>query len=580
MKDMKSEANRMEMIEIYRDNPAAAARDLLGIDLAPHQRVILRSMWDCNNVILILSRGSGKTFIDAVFATLRAMLFPGERVGLFSSSYRQAKFIFDEVSKLYDISSVLRDCCEKRPTKMIDMCHLTFKSTGNKPGSVIHALPLGEGHTIRGARYFTVLIDEAAQVPCEILDVVIRGMMATSKNPMEQVRMKENQNKMIAAGKNVDKKNLHNNKIVLSSTAYYQYNHLWARVKGYIDIMTEKAIKVKRLASTGREIPKELTLELRGHDLNSQIPFNIMKDENRALIAFGYEDMPEGFMNIESITEAKREMPSYQFLMEYSCRFPNDSDGFFPMSFLDKARSHGDFACALFLNKETDMINVMGCDPARNGDNFSISIFQINIKTEKVKLVRVLTYNKMTFPFMATEIRRLRKLYNISEIAMDSGGGGQTIRDLLADKKMCPPGDDIILQNGFDEHMFKHGKRILRLVEFTKYEWVCEANNNLLLGLQNGMIQIACEKGALKTGNDFDENPEEESARIEITKTIEEMQNIVVTRTQTGRAHWDTQQKSQRKDRYSAVLIGYDLAYTYLDNINKPQSLATGFWFD
>ena len=579
-RSLLTDEKRIELINIYRNNPAAAARDLLGVDLAPHQRVMLKSMWDCNNVIVILTRGAGKTWCDAVFAVLRALLYPGEKVGIFSSSYRQAKFVFDEISKLYDISPILRDSCEKKPTKMIDMCYLQFKSTGNKPGSVIHALPLGDGSTIRGARYFTIIGDEAAQIPREVLDVVVRGMMATSKNPMEQVKAMEEQKKLLAEGK-IDKiKKLHNNKIVLSSTAYYQYNHLWQRVKGYIDIIMEKAEKAAKMRKAGLPIPPDLEVELRGHDLNNQIPFNIMKDENRALIAFNCEDMPDGFMNTESLEEAKREMPRYQYLMEYFGYFPPDSEGFFPMSLLDKSRKHGDFTCEFSFdhNKDKDWITVMGCDPARSGDNFAISIFKVNIKTEKIRLIRVLTYSKMTFPFMHLEIRRLRKLYDVSEIAIDSGGGGQTMRDLLADPKICPPGDDIILQRDFDEHRFKHGKRILRLVEFSRYEWLADANNNLLLGLQNGMLQIAGEKGSLKNANDFDETPDEESARREIDKTIEEMQNIIVTRTQTGRMHWDTPQKHQRKDRYSSVLIGYDQAYSYLDNINKPQSLVSGFW--
>ena len=494
--------------------------------------------------------------------------------------HHNSKFIFDEISKIYDISPVLRDSCEKKPTKMVDLCYLQFKSTGNKPGSVIHALPLGSGETIRGARYFTIIGDEAAQIPREVLDVVVRGMMATSKNPMEQVKAMEEQKRLLAEGK-IDKiKKLDNNKIVLSSTAYSQYNHLWSTVTGYIDIIMEKAEKSARLEKAGLPVPSDLKVELRGHDLNGQIPFNIMKDENRALIAFNCEDMPDGFMNTESLEEAKREMPRYQYLMEYYTYFPPDSEGFFPMSLLDKSRKHGDFACEFSFdhNKEKDWITIMGCDPARSGDNFAISIFKVNIKTEKIRLIRVLTYNKMTFPFMHLEIRRLRKLYDVSEIAIDSGGGGQTIRDLLADPRTCPPGDDIILQRDFDEHRFKQGKRILRLVEFSKYEWLADANNNLLLGLQNGTLQIAGEKGSLKNGSDFEETPDEEAARREIDKTIEEMQNIVVTRTQTGRMHWDTPQKHQRKDRYSSVLIGYDQAYSYLDNINKPQSLVSGFW--
>ena len=98
---------------------------------------------------------------------------------------------------------------------------------------------------------------------------------------------------------------------------------------------------------------------MRGHDIHNQIPYNVMKDNQRSLITCTYEDMPEGFMNMDSIEEAKIQMPRYQFLMEYCSLFPADSDGFFPMSVLDKARSHGEFACCESLKKEDGWINIM-----------------------------------------------------------------------------------------------------------------------------------------------------------------------------------------------------------------------------
>lgn len=569
----------MEMTKIFKDDPAAAAKNLLGIDLAPHQRIILKSMWECNNVIVILSRGLGKTYIDALFAILRALLFPGEKVGIFAASYRQAKFVFAEVERIYEMAPLLRDCCEKKPTKMTDMCYLKFKSFGDKPGSIINAMPLGDGGTIRGARFFTVIVDEVAQVPKEILDVVIRGMMATSKNPMEQVRFMEEQKTLLKEGKISKIEKLYHNKIVMSSTAYYQYNHLWSSVKGYIDTLLEKYEKGKKLLSEGKEIPEELWTEMRGHDINGQIPFNVMKDKDRALISFNCEDSPDGFMNQESIEEAKREMPHYQFLMEYFVLFPADSDGFFHRSLLDKAQSHFSFTCAPSLPKDKDFVNILGIDPARSGDNFGIAIFRVDIKNRIIRLVRMLTYQKQPFPVMHREIRALIKSYNIDEIGMDSGGGGTTMRDLLADERQVPPGEKAILQRDFEEHQFRQGNRMLRLVEFSRYEWVHNSNHNLLLGLQNGMLQIACSKGVLKGGAE-EESTEEEIMYKEIDRTLDEIQNVVVTLTpSSGRMHWDTPQKNQRKDRYSAVLIGFDMAYSYIENMNKPQSLAPGFWY-
>ena len=124
------------------------------IEILPDEVTYDFSIPDGNNFI---SNGfiSHNTFIDAVFAVLRAMLYPGEKVGIFSSSYRQAKFVFSEIEKIYDISPILRDSCEKKPTKMVDMCYLQFKSTGNKPGSVIHALPLGDGCQVADTEILT-----------------------------------------------------------------------------------------------------------------------------------------------------------------------------------------------------------------------------------------------------------------------------------------------------------------------------------------------------------------------------------------------------------------------------------------
>jgi len=77
-----------EMIEMYRNDPVIAADNLLRVDLAPIQRVILRDMWFKNFTISVVTRGGGKTFLLAVNAALHCLLYPGYRVGLISSSFR------------------------------------------------------------------------------------------------------------------------------------------------------------------------------------------------------------------------------------------------------------------------------------------------------------------------------------------------------------------------------------------------------------------------------------------------------------------------------------------------------------
>ena len=54
-------------------------------------------------------------------------------------------------------------------------------------------------------------------------------------------------------------------------------------MKNYIEIINGKIEQQQRLKKRGLPIPDELKVTLMGHDLNGQIPFNIMKDEDRAL---------------------------------------------------------------------------------------------------------------------------------------------------------------------------------------------------------------------------------------------------------------------------------------------------------
>ena len=120
----------MELIEFYREHPCIAAFELLGVDLAPIQRVVFRDMWFKNYVIAVCARGFGKTFLLGTLAALSCMLYPGYRVGLIAPVFRQSKMIFSEVEKLYAKSTILRESCEKKPTRGSDTCYLKYKSIG------------------------------------------------------------------------------------------------------------------------------------------------------------------------------------------------------------------------------------------------------------------------------------------------------------------------------------------------------------------------------------------------------------------------------------------------------------------
>lgn len=79
-----------DLIEFYRNNPCIALYELLGVDLAPIQRIMFESMWFKPYNMLVCGRGTGKTFLSGSLAALLGLLYPGYRVGLIAPSFRQS----------------------------------------------------------------------------------------------------------------------------------------------------------------------------------------------------------------------------------------------------------------------------------------------------------------------------------------------------------------------------------------------------------------------------------------------------------------------------------------------------------
>lgn len=155
-----------DLIKFYYQNPCIAIHDVLGVDLAPIQRLVFKDMWFKDYVITVAGRGFGKTYLLSALTVLSCMLKPGYRVGLIAPSFRQAKMIFSEIEKLYTQSSIFREACEKPPIRGTDNCYLKFKSVSGMAPSYIEAVPLGnDGGKIRGSRFYLVVIDELAQPP-------------------------------------------------------------------------------------------------------------------------------------------------------------------------------------------------------------------------------------------------------------------------------------------------------------------------------------------------------------------------------------------------------------------------------
>lgn len=496
-----------DMIGYYRNNPVMAAYDLLNVDLAAIQRIVLKDMWFKNFTITVAGRGFGKTFLLGVNAVLHALLYPGYRVGLVSASFRQSKMIFMEVEKIYQRSPIVREACEKRPVRGSDTCYLKFKGTDKSNGSFIEALPVGvDGAKIRGSRFYLIEIDELAQMTSDIIDLVIRPFGAVSLEPMQRVRERQRQEEMIRQGLATedDFVSKTSNKMVMASSGYFKFNHMWHRMKSYWKAMEEEGEKTKYAVH--------------------QVPYQLL---------------PKAFLDEDNIKEARRTMSSIEFAMEYEAAMVSDSDGFFKASMLEACTIGSTFSILVTGNRNKEY--VMGVDPNQGGKaSCGVVIIELG---DPHKIVYVNELKKKTTQEMVIEFQRLVDSFNISHIFMDSQGGGKPIRDLL--------------QEGYNNHepvldvddettKGRQGRRILKLVNPTP-SWINDANFDTLSLFEHKNLRFP----SLPLSSD----PIAERLYEEIRVLKSQLLNIVVTQTSRGVRHFDTPKKGQNKDLYSALVL-------------------------
>lgn len=499
-----------ELLEFYRQNPTIALEDLLNVELVAPQRIIFKAMWENNFSIVTASRGTGKTYLMAAFACLRALLYPGTRVGLLAPSFRQSKLSFEEVRKIWFAAPILREATSGKPTFQSDRCVLNFRTSGTIPPSLIEADPLGTGEKIRGLRMHVLLIDEFAQLPPVVFDAVIKPMAATSSSPVERVKEVARRKRLVESGvADGDMPTIQAlNKIIMLSSAFYKFNHMYKRIENY-----------EKLIAEGKS--------------------------GYATKTMNYLDMPDGFMNEEVIQEARETMPSSLFRMEYLSVWESDSEGLFKASLLESCKlSVGD---SVKLKGTPGKQYVISCDPARSNDYFSTVVIELG---EKNKVVAAYQFQEMKFPKMADFLVELCNAYgDVVRLLIDSQGGGQAIKDIISDDPKY--GASRLIDIDDEEYIGVEGRRILQMIRPSP-TYNAEANFAALNLLESGKLGFA--------GFPTSEIEEDEVVYLTIQELIMQLQTIVVTQTKSGTVHFDVPtgggHKAQKKDLYSAFIYG------------------------
>ena len=370
-----------EKIEYYRKHIDVFCEEYLEIPLNLYQKVALRAMAKYNFIVLVWSRGLGKTWTSAIYVCCMAILYPNLRIGIIAPSFRQSKMLVED--KIDNDLCIRSDALRQEIVDLKNGTDQLIRKFANN--SQIIAIPVGNsGAKIRGGRFSIIIADEYAQMNPQIVQSVIKPMMVSKLDYKVDAKKDEDFFDM---------------KFISISSAFFKFNHLYEFFK---DTITQIGLgSEKHYASC----------------LDYKVGLDV------------------GLYNESVIEEAKRTYSKLDFDMEYNATFPDLSDNNWisPTDLM---------ACSnlmtMDLHFDENYKYIMGLDVARTEGNDNTAIVVIKLVPDKKKKIveKHLVYQKVlngkTFNEQATEIRKILNKFPCDEIHMDTTGLGLGLSDELA----------------------------------------------------------------------------------------------------------------------------------------------------
>lgn len=570
--------------------------------LLPFQSVMLHMMWHKKFPMVLACRGAGKTFMLAVFCLLKCLLVPGTKVVIVSGGFRQAKFTFQYIDTLIKNSPIIQEAIRKfHPGNDFGVKFATDKvylKVGHN--TEITGIPVGDGTKVRGMRATTLVCDEVASIDDEVFDTAIGPFLSVKADPAEAVITEQFITRLRELGANPEvvkfveeARRVSGNQLVLSGTATYQFSHFFRRYEAY-NIFANSGGDGKKIKEGLRRQSRDGTISVSDEMIERWK--NVWHEY--AVFRLPYHAMPAGFLDGDIVANHKAIMDPVIFGHEYECRFSKDTNGFFPRSIIDAASpGKGDpDECHFELYGEPRAQYVMGLDPARWNDNFGLVVLKLAGNTAEV--VHCESWNKAKWEESINRVKDvIARFPNLTYIACDKGGGGDTIMEMLASTKYLREGEQPIIEiDPEDEYKaIPNARRILEMVNF--HTWAAPANhalkrdlimkNVIFPGRLDDDVVMQNHAKILLDAPEFDlDDPEHAMCAEHITDLLygtedddgepitlggymemEELKNelctIVQTVTEKGTETFGLQKLSEqpdgldvrRRDRYSALLL-------------------------
>ena len=163
----------------YRQNIDIFVRDYLQLDFLKWFQLMLLVMMDRARIFLwIAARGMGKSFLIAIFAVVRCILYPGTKVVITSGTRGQSINILEKIqTELMPASPNLRNEIDMSNTKFTGQdAKIMFKNT-----SYIKVVTASDN--ARSNRANILIVDEFRMVKKDTIDTVLKKFFTSRRMP-------------------------------------------------------------------------------------------------------------------------------------------------------------------------------------------------------------------------------------------------------------------------------------------------------------------------------------------------------------------------------------------------------------
>lgn len=508
-----------EFFSYYRYYIDEFAIDILGVDLFPFQRVILRAMGRGQFSVLIACRGIGKSWIVALFYICVSILYPNVKCGIASGNSQQARNVIIQKIKgeLSKNETIAREINFPIRTGADD-CYCEFKN-----GSEIRAITLAQdrgGDSARSWRFNYLLVDEARLVKDDIIETILIPMTKTKRQ--NALKWKQNEK----------------GKVIFISSAYLKTSGLYKRFKYHFEQM-------------------------------------VSRNQNYVAMCFPYQvGIQAGLFDADDIEQerAKPTMTSDKFAYEYEGVFVGSSgESYYPYELTMPCRilEH----CELEQPKKSDSIYLITHDvavsTAKNSDNACTHVIKLKLRpngTYTKSAVYIKVVNGLPLEKQRDYLRELihLKFPNCRKLVIDERGAGNGLPRMFYESweytdpktKVTVEYPPLIKDNDEEGFLLDNAIPMIRAINATNdfnttyypYMKSCFEDRTLQLLVASDEVDSLYKSGEI--------TPEEYAQYIEHDTLQSELSNIKQEYSESGNLQYNRIVKTKKRDRATSLFYG------------------------